>query len=78
MAARLRASKQMMRVQFFDPDIQFSSDSSGTTHVTVQVTTRDAAGDEVADARVVSMTLVKTDGRWQIASARVLPRDAVL
>ena len=78
MAARLRASKQMTRVQFFDPDIQFSSASSGTTRVTVQVTTRDAAGDEVGDARVVSIALVKADGRWQVASARVLPKDAVL
>ena len=41
-----------MRVQFFDPEIQFSSDSSGTTRVTVQVTTRRAGGDEVAAARV--------------------------
>ena len=78
MAARLRASKQMMRVQFFDPDIQFSGASSGTTRVTVQVTTRDAADVEVADARVVSISLVKADGRWQVASARVLPRDAEL
>lgn len=78
MAARLRASQQIVRVEFFDPDIQFSSDSAGTTRVTVQVTTRDAAGDEVADARVVSMTLVKADGHWQVASARVLPKDAVL
>ncbi len=78
MAARLRASKQMVRVQFFDPDIHFSSDSAGTTRVTVQVTTRDATGGEVADARVVSMTLIKADGRWQVASAHVLPKDTVL
>ena len=78
MAARLRASSPMMRVQFFDPDIQFSDDSSGTTRVTVQVTTRDAGGEEVAAAHVVSFALVRADGRWQIASARILPEDATL
>jgi SnoaL-like domain len=78
MAARLRASNQMIRVQFFDPDIQLSNDSSGTTKVTVQVTTRDARGDEVADAHVVSIALVKAEGRWQIAGAHVLPKDAAL
>jgi hypothetical protein len=46
--------------------------------VTVQVTTRDIGGEEVADARVVSIALVKADGRWQIASARVLAEDASL
>ena len=59
MAARLRASSPMMRVQFFDPEIQFSDDSSGTTRVTVQVTTRDAGGEEVAAAHVVSVALVQ-------------------
>ncbi len=78
MAARLRTSRSMMRVQFFDPDIRFSSDSSGTTRVTVQITRRDAGGDEAADAHVVSIILVKADGRWQIASAHVLARDAAL
>lgn len=78
LAARFRAARPTVRVQFFDPEIQFSSDSSGTTRVTVQVTTRDSEGDEVADARVVSMALVKADGRWQIASARVLDKDAAL
>jgi hypothetical protein len=78
MAARFRAARPLVRVQFFDPEIQFSSDSAGTTRVTVQVTTRDAGGEEVADARVVSIALVKADGRWQIASARVLAEDASL
>ena len=78
MVARLRASSSMMRVQFFDPDIQFSDDSSGTTRVTVQVTTRGAGGEEVAAAHVVSFALVRADGRWQIASARILPEDASL
>jgi hypothetical protein len=78
MAARFRAARPLVRVQFFDPEIQFSSDSAGTTRVTVQVTTRDIGGEEVADARVVSIALVKADGRWQIASARVLAEDASL
>ena len=74
-AARVRVSSPMMRVQFFDPEIAISGDSSGTTTVTVQVTTRDAGGQDVAAAYTVSMNLVFADGRWQIASARVLPEQ---
>jgi MFS family permease len=74
-AARVRVSSPMMRVQFFDPAIAISGDSSGTTTVTVQVTTRDAGGQDVAAAYMVSMNLVLADGRWQIASARVLPEQ---
>ena len=74
-AARVRASSPMMRVQFFDPDITISGDASGTTRVTVQVTTRDAGGQEVAAAYTVSMNLVLAEGHWQIASARVLPEQ---
>jgi hypothetical protein len=65
----------MMRVQFFDPEVTISADASGTTRVTVQVTTRDAGGQEVAAAYTVSMNLVLAEGRWQIASARVLPEQ---
>ena len=64
-----------MRVQFFDPEIAITGDTSGTTRVTVQVTTRDASGQEVAAAYAVAMDLVLADGRWQIASARVLPEQ---
>ena len=79
MAARLRASSPMMRVQFFDPEIQLSDDSNATTRVTVQVTTRDAGGEELAAAHQVSIALVLVEGRWQVASARVLPdQDARL
>jgi hypothetical protein len=65
----------MMRVQFFDPETAISA-SSGTTKVTVQVTTRDSGGQDVATAYMVSMSLVLADGRWQIASARVLPEQS--
>lgn len=68
----------MMRVHVFDPEIQLSGDSAGMTRVTVQVTTRDAQGDELAAAYVVSMELVRAAGRWQIVSARVLPEDTPL
>jgi hypothetical protein len=78
MAARVRATGPMMRVQFFDPEISISGESSGTTRVTVQVTTRGDAGDEVAAAHVVSIALVREEGRWQVASARVLPEDTPL
>jgi hypothetical protein len=75
-ATRVRASGPMMRVQFFDPEIAISAGSSGTTKVTVQVTTRDSGGQEdVAAAYTVSMSLVLADGRWQIASARVRPEQ---
>jgi ketosteroid isomerase-like protein len=78
MAARLRASSQMMRVQFFDPEIRLSGDEAGTTRVTVQVTTTDQGGQEVASAHVVTMALVRAEGRWVVASARILPGDAAL
>jgi hypothetical protein len=78
MAARVRATRPMMRVQFFEPEIRLSGESAGTTRVTVQVTTRDAGGEEVAAAHVVSIELVRAEGRWQIARARVLPEDTPL
>jgi hypothetical protein len=78
MAARFRASSPMMRVQFFDPDIQIGDDASATTRVTVQVTTRGAGGDEVAAAHIVAIALVWVEGRWQVASARVLPEATAL
>jgi len=74
-ATRVRASNSMMRVQFFDPEIAITGDTSGTTRVTAQVTTRDSSGQEVAAAYTVAMNLVLADGRWQIASARVLPEQ---
>ena len=73
-ATRVRVSSSMMRVQFFDPEIAITGDTSGT-RVTVQVTTGDASGQEVAAAYTVAMNLVLADGRWQIASARVLPQQ---
>jgi SnoaL-like domain len=74
LAARARATNPMMRVQFFDAEIDLSGDSSGTTRVTVQITTRTATGEEVAAAHVVSIALVRAEGRWRVTSARVLPR----
>jgi hypothetical protein len=71
-ATRVRASSPMMRVQFFDPEITITGDS-GTTRVTVQVTTRDGGGPEVAAAYAVAIDLVLAEGRWQIGSARVIP-----
>jgi hypothetical protein len=68
-------SSSMMRVQFFDPEIVITGDTSSTTRVTVQVTTRDASSQDVAAAHTVAMDLVVADGRWQIASARVLPEQ---
>lgn len=71
-ASRVRASSPSMRVQFFDPEISLSGEGSGTTRVTVQVTTRDAGGQELAAAYTVLMNLIVAGGRWQIASARLL------
>jgi SnoaL-like domain len=78
MATRVRVASPVMRLQFFDPEITLSDESSGTTLVTVQITTRDPGGQEIAAAHVVSMELVRAEGRWQIASARVLPEDTPL
>ena len=74
-ATRVRVSSSMMRVQFFDPEIVITGDTSSTTRVTVQVTTRDASSQDVAAAYTAAMDLVVADGRWQIASARVLPEQ---
>ena len=74
-ATRVRVSSSMMRVQFFDPEIVITGDTSSTTRVTVQVTTRDSSSQDVAAAYAVAMDLVVADGRWQIASARVLPEQ---
>lgn len=74
-ATRVRASSPMMRVQFFDPEITISAGTSGTTRVTVQVTTRDAGGQELAAAYAVALDLVLAEGRWQIARARVVPQQ---
>jgi hypothetical protein len=78
MAVRVRASTPMVRVQFFDPEIALADESSGTTRVTVQVTTRDAGGEEVAAAHDITIALVRAEGRWQIARARVLPEQGAL
>jgi ketosteroid isomerase-like protein len=72
MAARVRASRPMMRVQFFDAVIERTGDSAADVRVTAQVTTRDEAGEEVADAHEVSMTLLQSDGRWLVARAEIL------
>jgi len=72
-AARLRASTPAMHVQFFDPDISVSGKDAATTRVTAQVTTRDQAGENLAAAHVVLMTLARVDGRWLVTSARLLP-----
>ena len=74
-ATRVRVSSSMMRVQFFDPEIVITGDTSSTTRVTVQLTTRNASSQDVAAAYTVAMDLVVADGRWQIASARVLPEQ---
>ena len=78
LAARFRAVSPMVRVQFFDPDIRFSDDSTGTTLVTAQVTTQDRGGQEVAAAYVVRLSLVRSEGRWLVAGARLLPPDTPL
>lgn len=75
-AARLRASSPMLRVRFFDADIRIDGDAAAEAQATVEITSRDGAGEESAAAREVAATFVKQDGRWQVASARlVLPAD---
>jgi hypothetical protein len=75
LATRLRASTPMMRVQFFDPDIALVDGAAATTRVTLQVTTRDAAGEEVAAAHNVMISLVRLDGRWVVTRVRLRPDE---
>lgn len=74
--ARIRTSVPMMRVQFFDAEIAVASPTAATSRVTVQVTTRDPDGRELADARLLALAFVEQAGRWTIAEARALPRGA--
>jgi len=72
-AARIRASRPMMRVQFFDTEIAVAEDSAATVRVTAQVTTRDGSGADVAEARAIVLGIVKESGRWTIAEAHLMP-----
>jgi hypothetical protein len=67
----MRAATRMMRVQFFDADIAVTGGSTADVEVTTQVTTRDGSGEDLAAAYTVSMALVRVDGRWAVARARI-------
>jgi SnoaL-like domain len=73
LAARLRASTPMMQVQVFDPEIALADGTAATTRVTLQVTARDAAGEEVASAHVLLIALARVEGHWVVTRARLLP-----
>jgi len=72
-AARIRASRSMMRIQFFDAEIAVVAAAAATVRVTVQVTTRDASGADVAEARGLVLGVVEEGGRWTIAEAHLMP-----
>jgi hypothetical protein len=64
----------MMRVQFFDPVLAWTGDSGMEVNVTAQVTTAGEGVGELAAAYDVRMTLLQTDGRWQVSRARIAGR----
>lgn len=70
LAARLRAGSQMMRVQWFDPDVELQDGSRATLRATAQVTTRNALGEDVVDVHQVRASLEERDGEWMVVSAR--------
>jgi uncharacterized protein (UPF0147 family) len=73
-AARLRVSTPMMRVQLFDEEISLVNASAAIVHLTAQMTTRDHAGEELADARRVIVELVKSEGRWLVSRVTLVQK----
>ena len=70
-AARIRATTPMLRVRFTDETINVDGDTA-TADFTARITSRNQAGEEVVDDRVVNATFRKDQGRWVVASARVM------
>jgi len=71
-AARLRASMPMVRVQVFDDEVSLEQASAATVRLTVQVTTRDPKGEELADAHRLIVTLNRAEGRWLLSRVTVV------
>jgi SnoaL-like domain len=71
MAARLRTSTPMLRIQVFDESIVVAQ-AEATVRLTAQVTTRDRSGEELADAHHMILRLLKDDGRWLVSSVIVV------
>jgi hypothetical protein len=44
--------------------------------VTAQVTTRDEAGAELAEARQIALALVEEGGQWMVAGAHLVPETS--
>jgi hypothetical protein len=58
----------------FDAAIEWTGDLGADVTATAQVTTRRDGEEDLAAAYDVRMTLVQTDGRWQVSRARILGR----
>jgi hypothetical protein len=70
LAARLRAVTPMMRVQWFDVAIAFDGESRAAVRATAQVTTRNAAGEEMVDVHQVEGRVEKREEGWMVVTAR--------
>jgi hypothetical protein len=70
LAGRLRATTPMMRVRWFDPDIEVETDSRATVRATMQVTSRNMAGEDVIDVHPIEAWLEEREGEWVVVKAR--------
>jgi hypothetical protein len=75
LAARLRTSTPILRVQLFDETIAFSNVDAATVRFTAQITVRDGSGEELADAHQVIATLVRADGQWLVSRATLVRKS---
>ena len=74
LAARLRGSAHMIRIQFFDADITRLGGTAATMRVTVQVTTRRDGDADVAAAQLLQIGFARQEGRWVVTTAHVVPQ----
>ena len=71
-AARYRAATPMLRVRFYDPVITLGGEQ-GQVRATVEVTQRDAAGQDVVAVHAVAASVTRARDRWVVTSARLDP-----
>lgn len=72
-AARVRAGTPMMRIQWFDTEIDLEDDTRASVTSTAQVTTANASGQEVVEVHEVEARVEKRDGEWVVTTARRQP-----
>jgi hypothetical protein len=70
LAARVRAASPMLRLQWFDPDIELQGDAQATVRVTAQVSMTNTSGEELVDVHQVEGRVERRQGTWMVVAAR--------